>query len=164
MADGSSVAWLLPKVHLFHPDNQKPDRLLFNISLSPLCFDSTTATAYTLASRTLWRQNIPHIARFAPCIKAKVKWYTNYSWKSLFFWCQVRNVNLRCQALSPVFLSLLCALCSCFVLMLGALCFVLRAYAFCLSGFLVTAWQAQSTKHAHRADGLLTKSGWDRPS
>jgi hypothetical protein len=31
--------------------------------------------------------------------------------------------------------------------MLCALCFVLRAHAFCLSGFLVTACQARSTKH-----------------
>jgi hypothetical protein len=37
----------------------------------------------------------------------------------------------------------------CFVLMLcaHALCFVLRAHALCLSGFLVTTRQAGSTKH-----------------
>jgi hypothetical protein len=35
---------------------------------------------------------------------------------------------------------------------------VLRAHAFCLSGFLVIARQAQSTKQAHRADGQLEQS------
>jgi hypothetical protein len=57
----------------------------------------------------------------------------------------VYEKTLKMVHLSPVFLSLLCAhaLCS---------CFVLRAHALCLSGFLVTARQARSTKHAHGAD------------
>jgi hypothetical protein len=37
--------------------------------------------------------------------------------------------------------------CRCFVLCAHALCSVLRAHALCLSGFLVTARQAGSTKH-----------------
>jgi hypothetical protein len=45
--------------------------------------------------------------------------------------------------------------------MLRALCFVLRAHALCLSGFLVTARQARSmrTKHAQGADGQPQQAG-----
>jgi hypothetical protein len=54
--------------------------------------------------------------------------------------------------MSPVFLSLLCA---------HALCSVLSAL--CLSGFLVTAREAPSTKHEHAGDkGNKTKTKEDR--
>jgi hypothetical protein len=44
------------------------------------------------------------------------------------------------------------------VLMLYALCFMLRAHALCLLGILVTACQARSTKHAQVADGQQQKA------
>jgi hypothetical protein len=50
----------------------------------------------------------------------------------------------------------------CFVLMLcaHALCFVLRAHALCLLGFLVTARQAQSTKHEACAPRRWPAAAW----
>jgi hypothetical protein len=48
--------------------------------------------------------------------------------------------------------------CHCFVLCAHALCSVLRAHALCLTGFLVTARQALSTKHAKSVSTLFLEA------
>jgi hypothetical protein len=62
----------------------------------------------------------------------------------------------RSADLSPVFLSLLCALCSCFVLMLCALCSVLMLCAYRRFWSPLAKHKAQSTKHEACARSMRT--------
>jgi hypothetical protein len=49
LTDGRSSERLLPAEYLLHLNNQNPDSLLPNISLTPFCFYSTKATAFTIS-------------------------------------------------------------------------------------------------------------------